>query len=451
MMQDIPPFRDLGMFAGVGVLYAFFASLYTMPAILSVIPFKKRESKKEEIKEYESKGYEGLTTFIFKYKTPLFWSANVLAILGIFFSLQIKIDNNPVKYFAEDTDFYQATSYIDKNIIGVNAVEFQFDSGEDNGVYSPKYLKNLERFQNYIAEHSEFAVTYVSSMVDIIKRINKTMHGDDLSYYRIPDENELTAEGDTINAKRLIAQYLLLYQMSLPQGMSLTNQIDIRNRTSRVTAFAQSISSSELLNNAVTMNAWIKTNIPEANAIALGVPVMFGQLMMTSIPSILMSLFVSLVLITIVLMITFKSVKIGLYSMIPNVLPIIITFGFIGALGIEVNMSVAIVGMITLGIAVDDTVHYITKYLRGLSEGHDQFGAIQYAFRQVAAPLIFTSVILVAGFGSLTQSDFVLNSDMALYSVIVIILALFADFILLPAIILKLDSPKAKEVASITK
>ena len=112
-----------------------------------------------------------------------------------------------------------------------------------------------------------------------MKRINQTLHGNDPAYYRIPAENEVTAEGDTIDAKKLIAQYLLLYQMSLPQGMEMTNQIDIRNRTTRVTAYVRSISSFELLANTDRIEQWARENIPSVNAITLGVPMMFSRLM----------------------------------------------------------------------------------------------------------------------------------------------------------------------------
>lgn len=441
--QDIPPFKDLGIFAGTGTMYAFFASLFTLPAIMSVLPFKKREVDLKQIQEKEESGYERLTAFVIKYQKPIRLTALVTGVFAIYFMTQIKIDNTAVKYFSPKTEFRQATNYIDQNIIGVNPIEYRFDSGEDNGIYDPQYLKNLEKFQNYIKDHPEYKMTYVSSIVDIVKRLNKTMHGNDPAYYKIPEGNEVTADGDSIDAKKLIAQYMLLYQMSLPHGMELTNQIDIQNRTTRVTAFAQSYSSFEMLDHINTIEAWIQENMPEMNAVAVGVPVMFGQLFVIAIPGMLKSIGISFLFITIVLCLTFKSVRVGLFSMIPNMWPIAFVFGIIGLFQIPVNMSVAVVGMITLGIAVDDSVHFLTKYLHAIHDGKDKTNAILYAFRQVGAPLVFTSLILVCGFGSLTQSEFALNSDMALYCSIVIAFALFADFILLPAIMLKYDREKA--------
>lgn len=439
MLQDIPPFQHLGLFAGMGTVYAFFASIYTLPAFLSILPFKKREVNQEAVLEHESKGYERLANFVVRFQNPIRLTALAASVVGLYFIFQIKIDNNSIKYFAEDTEFRQATEYIDQNIIGVNPIEFAFDSGEENGIYSPDYLRKLEEFQEYISSHPEYEITYVSSIVDIVKRINKTMNGDDPAYYRIPEDGELGVDGQPINAKKLIAQYMLLYQMSLPQGMELTSQIDLKNQVTRVTAFVRSISSFKLLNDRKTVKKWIKENIPSVNAVGVGVPIMFGKLMALGIPGMLKSLGVSLVFITIVLMVTFRSIRIGLFSMIPNIWPMVIVFGMIGLLQTPVNMSVAVVGMITLGIVVDDTVHFLTKYLRGRHDGKNQEESILYAFRQVAAPLIYTSLILLAGFGSLIRSEFVLNSDLGLYCTMIIALALLADFILLPAVILKFD------------
>ena len=157
----------------------------------------------------------------------------------------------------------------------------------------------------------------------------------------------------------------------------------------------------------------------------------------------LKSIAISFFFITLVLSITFKSIRVGLFSMIPNIWPILFVFGMIGLVQVPVNMSVAVVGMITLGIAVDDTIHFLTKYLKGRHDGLTQTEAILYSFRQVGAALIYTSVILIFGFAALTFSDFALNSDMAMYCSIVIALALFADFILLPATILKFEKVSA--------
>ena len=449
LLIDMPPFQDLGLFAGTGALYAFYSSAFTLTAVLSLLKFKKREVNKDLFDKVENKGYEKFVDFIDKHQKVIRIFTLVSAILSIYLIFQINVDNNPIHYFDEESEFRKATEYIDQNIIGVNLVEFNFDSGEDNGIYAPSFMKKLEDFQKYIEAHPEYDITYVSALPDIVKRINKTMNGDKEEFYSIPEKQHQLQSGEIVDGKKLIAQYMLLYQMSLPQGMDLTNQIDIKNRYARVIAFMRSGSSWKQVENVQKIETWINEKMPETGAKAVGVPIMFGYLMKMAIPSVLQSLIISFFFITLSIMLTFKSFRIGLYSMIPNMWPMVVIFGFLGLLQTEVNLSVAIVGMITLGIVVDDSIHFLSKYFTGRRLGYNQHESVLYALRQVGQALIYTSLILVAGFGAMIMSDFAVNSDMAKYCTSIIALALFADFVLLPAVLFKYD--KRSHVKEVNK
>lgn len=444
LTQSLPPFQDLGLFAGTGTLYAFYASLFTMPALLLVLPIKTHVgiNKLEEkgTQEKTSKLIVSLESWISRNQAMIRWSSMGVGVIAVFLITLIEMDSTALKFFKKTTEFRQATEYIDNNIIGTNPVEFNFDSGEKDGIYDPKFLQKVEKFVNHIeANPDKYYITYTSSIVDVIKRLNKTMNGDDEAYWKLPVKDSVVAEGDTISAKKLITQYMLLYTMSLPQGMDLNNQISLDNRYLRVTGFMTSESSKEQVKAGEDLNAWIQENMPEVQARAVGVPMMFGRLMTAAIPGMMFSLVVSLILITIVLGLTFRSVKVALFSMIPNVWPIVMIFGVVGLSGYVVNLSVAIVGMITLGIAVDDSVHFLVKYLMARRNGLDKDASINQTFHQVGGPLLFTSVILVAGFGVLMLSEFSLNSDLGMFCSAVIALALYADFIVLPAFLLKFD------------
>ncbi|MGL1936380.1 MAG: MMPL family transporter [Fibrobacterales bacterium] len=439
--QEIPPFQDLGLFAGTGTLYAFFASLFTMPALLAVLPIKakaktvEKAQKKDSVYSLLSK----LEPFTFKYQRAIRLSSLILTVVSVYFLTTIIIDSNSIKYFKEGTEFRAATEYIDENIIGTNPIEFSFDSGEENGVNGPEFLKKIEKFSDYIDSHPEYNITYVASIVDVVKRLNKTLHGNQDDFFSIPDKDSVLAPGDTLSARRLIAQYLMLYSLSLPQGMDLNNQRSIDERFARVTAFQTSIPSSEQIAVADSLNAWLEREMPEVRASAIGVPVMFGNLMNKAIPGMLKSLMISLILITLTLALTFRSWKIALFSMVPNVWPLVVLFGVVGMSGYVVDLSVAIVGMITLGIAVDDTVHFLVKYIDAKYAGKNTHEAISWTFQNVGRPLFFTSIILIVGFGVLVISQFSINSNMGMLCSAVITLALFADFILLPAMLFKYD------------
>ncbi len=444
--QDIPPFQDLGLFAGTGTLYAFFASLFTMPAILAVLPIKVKAKTVEKAQKHDSvyKVLSKLEPLTFKYQRLIRMSSLLLTIVCVYFLTTIVIDSTSIKYFKEGTEFRSATEYIDQNIIGTNPIEFSFDSGEENGVNDPEFLLKIEKFAQHIADHPEYSITYVSSITDVVKRLNKTMHGDDDAFYFIPSVDSILAPGDTLSARKLIAQYLMLYSLSLPQGMDLNNQRSIDERFARVTAFQTSISSTEQVAVADSLNAWLLREMPEVKATSIGVPVMFGHLMNKAIPGMLISLAISLFLITLTMAVTFRSIRIALFSMVPNIWPLVILFGIVGMTGYVVDLSVAVVGMITLGIAVDDTVHFLVKYIDAKYAGKDTHEAISWTFQNVGRPLFFTSIILIVGFGVLVISQFSINSNMGMLCSAVIAFALVADFVLLPAMLHKYDIKSGK-------
>jgi predicted RND superfamily exporter protein len=171
-------------------------------------------------------------------------------------------------------------------------------------------------------------------------------------------------------------------------------------------------------------------------------------MMNMAMPGIIGGTGTSIFLITLLLILTFRSIKAGLLSLIPNIWPIVMLYGLVGLSGYMVNLSVAVVGMITLGIAVDDTVHFMLHYLDGLKEGKTRKQAIIQSFQECGVAIIFTSVILIAGFMMLTFSDFAINRDLGMFCSLVWALALLAEFTILPAVILSFGKDPVPEGAT---
>jgi predicted RND superfamily exporter protein len=384
-----------------------------------------------------------------RWKHAIVWTSMALTLGSFYFITRIEVDSHAVKYFGPETEFRQATEYIDNNIIGTNPFEFGFDAGEPGGVYDPAFLKKVERFQEHLLSRPEYKFTHVSSIVDVVKRLNQTLHGGDKAFYAIPDRDSVTAEGDTLKARNLIAQYILLYTLSLPQGMELTNQVNIDNSMARVTGFQRSMTSSMQGGFADEINAWLEKEMPEVHARTLGVPVMFANMMNMAMPGMIGGTGTSLLLITLLLILTFRSIKAGLLSLIPNIWPIVVMYGLVGLSGYMVNLSVAVVGMITLGIAVDDTVHFMLHYLDGIKSGLTRKQALVLSFQECGVAILFTSVILIAGFMMLTLSDFAINRDLGMFCSLVWALALLAEFTMLPAVILVLDRDRKADAAAV--
>ena len=434
---DIPPFNDLGYFAGMGTIYAFGASVLTVPALLAVLPIRvKVRGQQFEGVPFNPASYDWLLIPVARFKKQIAIAAVVVAVLAIVFTFQIRIDDSTIEYFSKNSEFRKSTEALDKDLIGVNVLEFNFDAGKPQGINSPEYLKKIERFQEYLQSHPEYQISLSTGITDVIKRIHMTMNGDQKAYYRLPDHDSVRGPGDTVFANNLVAQYLLLYNMSLPQGVDLNNQVNLDNSQSRVTAFMRSKSSWQLLENVDSINVWLTREMPEVHARAMGVPVMFGHLSKLAIPGTIISLASSLVFIFLCMVFVFRSVKIGLWSMIPNVIPILVVFGGTGMLHIAMNLSIAVVGEITLGIIVDDTIHYITKYQNYFKKLKDPFQALRYSFADGGDALVSNTIILVMGFSSLMFSDFMPTRILGILAVLIIALGLVTEFLLMPVCIL---------------
>ena len=340
-----------------------------------------------------------------------------------------------VHYFDETIDFRVDSDFTTDNLTGIYNIEYSLDSGEPGGISNPEYLKDVEAFANWFRQQPE--ILHVNTYTDISKRLNKNMHGDDPAMYKIPQERNLSA------------QYLLLYEMSLPYGLDLNNQINVDKSAIRLTTTLKTLSSNELISIEERAEAWLINNAPNIKSgHGTGTSLMFAHIGKRNIISMLYGTTLALILISLVLIIALRSFKIGLVSLIPNLVPAAMGFGLWGYLVGEIGLSLSVVSTMTLGIVVDDTVHFLSKYLRARREKLlNPEDAVRYAFVTVGRALLITSVVLVAGFLILATSAFQLNSAMGLLTAIVIILALLADFLFLPPLLIKMEERfNAKEL-----
>ena len=274
-------------------------------------------------------------------------------------------------------------------------------------------------------------VIHVNTITDTFKRLNKNMHGDDPAFYRLPETREEAA------------QYLLLYEMSLPFGLDLNDQIDIDKSATRLTVTFENLHTEEVLAFEQKIAGWLQSNMPEMKFGVASATLMFAHIGSRNVPSMLLGTTLALILISFILILALRSTKLGVVSLLPNLLPAGMAFGIWGLMVGQVGLSLSVVTGMTLGIVVDDTVHFLSKYLRARREkGFDAEEAVRYAFNTVGVALWITTLVLVAGFVVLAQSHFALNAHMGMMTAITIAIALIMDFLFLPALLINLEEKK---------
>ncbi len=428
--SDVPPFRHLGNFVAFGVVAAFFLSITFMPALLSLLP--ARVGRSGVVRDAIM---SALAEFVIRRRVGVLGGFTVVVVLLAAAVPRNELNDIFVNYFDRSIEFRRAADFTVDHLTGLYAIEYSLESGQPGGISEPAFLADVDAFANWYRTQPE--VIHVDVITDIFKRLNRNMHADRDEFYRLPESRELAA------------QYLLLYEMSLPYGLDLNNQLSVDKSSTRMIVTTQTISSNHLLSLNSRAADWLGKHAPHiAKAEGSGTSLMFANIGKRNIKSMLLGTTGALISISLVLLVALRSFRIGLISLVPNLVPGIMGFGIWGMLVGEVGLSLSIVTSMTLGIVVDDTVHFLSKYLRARRElGHDAAQAVRYAFNTVGRAMLITSVVLVAGFMVLSQSSFELNSGMGLLTAIVIALALLADYFLLPTLLMTFKGKEYVQVA----
>lgn len=428
--SESPPFRDLGNVVAIGVFAAWLFSIALLPAMVMLLPFNIKASKVKA-----GDGNDIIANFVIKRRVPIFIVSSILIVVSTSFLFDNRLNDVWAEYFDERTEVRIHSDFVRENLTTNNTISFSLKSGEEGGISDPEFLRLAEGFARWLESQSE--VIHVATYTDIMKRLNKTMHGDDPDWYRLPNNRELAA------------QYLLLYEFSLPFGLDTNNLLDSAKSSTRITATVGDSSTDNILSLQQRSQDWLKQNAPPAMFHpGTSSDIMFAHMGYSNIRSMLEGSALALLIISLILGFALRSLKFGLISLIPNLIPAAVGFGVWGLLVGQIGLGLSAVAGMTLGIVVDYTVHFLSKYLRAKREQNlSEPDAIRYAFRTVGTALFVTTLILTANFGVLALSDFRLSADMGLLTAGTIIVALLVDFFFLPPLLMFV-SRKPKEVVS---
>ncbi|HCH3680246.1 TPA: MMPL family transporter [Vibrio parahaemolyticus] len=420
-MSDSPVLRDFGNLSALGVMVACFLSVTLLPALLKLLPIHVKMEMSQDQKHFMDR----LGDFVVSQRRALLpLSVAVIVVCASLIPLN-KVNDESVEYFGQRNEFRQAADFMEERISGMTNISIAIKTNESQGIAAPDFLNTIGEFSSWLRDQPE--TDHVATLADVYKRLNKNMHGDDEAYYSLPQGRELAA------------QYLLLYEMSLPYGLDLNNQINVDKSSIKMVLTVANLGSVELVDLENRIYQWFAEHAPQYQVVASSPSLMFAHIGETNMASMLSTLPITLVLISALLIFALRSVRLGLISLMPNIAPAVIGFGLWALISGEINLGLSVVVTLTLGIVVDDAVHFLSKYQRARREGQTAEQAVRYAFHTVGRALWITTVVLVAGFSVLAMSSFRLNADMGQLSAIVIFIALVVDFLFLPTLLMLFD------------
>lgn len=426
--SNIKSLAHLGTMAGVGVLLAWVVTYFFLGAVLYIIPLKVKP-REEAVRERYTQRATNYTRILQANRTAVLITFSVVAVISVVLAVQANVNSDPYKYFVEGYPARVADEFITKQVGGGRAVEFVIRTGEDDGIKQPEFLKKLDTFQRWIEEKP--FVQRTLSIVDIFKATNRSLNGDDQAFYTVPE------------SQAAAAQLLLVYAMGLPAGQDLEDRITENNDALRMTVL-WSVTDSQTWNDEVR-ELGAKAKEMGFDFTITGKGNLYQLMNPYLVSSFIESISIALLLISLLLIIVFRSVKMGLIALIPNCIPLLMGGALFYILDLALDAGSVLVLSVCLGIAVDDTIHILTNYFRLRKQGEHAEQAVVKVLTHTTPALVATTVILVFGFGTLAFGDFVPNVYFGALTALILSMALFTDVTFLPALLLRIKLPGSEQ------
>jgi hydrophobe/amphiphile efflux-3 (HAE3) family protein len=442
---ELAPIADLGIFAGVGVLLAFIYTLILLPALLALIPIRPRRKKPQEANLSADKSQDqsildrilqAIAGFACRYPWPILGATALVVVVALFFVVQIRFSHHPLSWFPPDNRVRLDTEAIDHHLRGSLSMEVVIDSGRENGLYDPDLLNRLEAANREMeaTTDGDLFVGKAWSVTTILKEIHQALNENREAFYAIPED------------KGLIAQEFLLFENS--GSDDLEDVVDTPFSKARLTLkvpFLDAVGYAGLLERA---GAYFNAHFPDAQVSFSGMMYLLCTTITKAIHTLARSYLTALVVITLLMILLIGKVKIGLLSMIPNLTPILMMLGLIGATPLVLDLFTMMVASIAIGLAVDDTIHFMHNFRRYFEESGDPVRAVHETLHTTGRAMLVTTVVLAIGFFIYSFATMANIVNFGLLTSFTVVMALLADYLIAPALMVVVHRQAAPAAAA---
>lgn len=414
--HESPTYRELGNLVVFGIGVAWFLVYALLPALVMVLPIKAGKPQ-NGAKQFMT----AWANWVIKFPKQILAVMAIVSITIIAVGMPRNELNEMFTTYLDDTfEFKRSNTKLNEELGGIHRLLYTLDSGKENGIYEPAYLQRLDAFATWYRQQD--GVSNVYTYTDVMKRLNRAMHNNDPQAYTLPDSVELAA------------QYALVHEMSLSEGQELTNMVSMDKRKTMLTVIVSETDSKALLALNKSAEDWLAKNAThDMKTKGVGLDLIFSNMAMTNIPSMVYGTFLCIVIVSLMLGVALKSWRLGTISLFVNSLPVAIALGLWGFINGRIDIGVAAVGTLSFGIVVDDTIHFMTHYQKFKQAGMATVDAIREIFVSSGLAMITTTVALIGGFGILAFSHYSANANMGFLTAVCMFLAIIFDLCALPA------------------
>lgn len=418
--SDVVPLTHMGYMAAIGTLLAWVMTMLILVPLLSLLPIKVKQKADKVGIDQPATWAVNYVSWVGRNGLAIIITFSLLTVGAVYLATKNEVNSDPLKYFAKDVPVRVADEFAEQHLGGQQSLEIVINSGSPEGIKDPEFLRKAGEFQTWLD-----AQPYVSktiSLLNILKDTNRALNGGTQDQYKLPESREWAA------------QELFVYTMSMPQGMDLNNRMTIDNGAIRLTALST-------LHDSNTVLAEIDRIEKKAKEIGVDAQVTGKTLLGHSVNPLVVNSFISSIaiaffIIAVFLTLVFRSIKLGLLSMVPNIIPLFFGAAVMSLLNKPLDVGTVLVASTCLGIAVDDTIHFMTDYYKKMKAGYESELALAQVFTHTGPGMLIITLVLVTGFGSFVLGSFTPNINFGILTAIILSMAMVVEVLLVPAALL---------------
>lgn len=418
---DVVPMQRFGLYTAAGVFIAFIVTIFVLPTILPW--FRESNSNKDaQNLVHNVLGNWLRRSFLWTnlhYKKIILVSASITVVF-IVGALQLRVNGKIFDDVGDDTQVMQDSNFFNEKLVPQFPLEFVIETNEPGAALSAELLREIEAFEEYLNTFPEIHKTV--SLTTLIKEVHAIMDPESAGIDPLPDNDQL------------IAQYMLLLEITDPDAAS--RLVDFDYTKIRLTSNIEDAGSYRVNEMRAEINNWLQQRFPNETIYVSGTSVLVSDLTGNIVSSLQNSIILAFILIGLIMAWLFKDWKLTFISLIPNLVPLVITAGVMGYLGVDIKPSTAVIFTIAFGIAVDDSIHYLARLRVEIGRTSNLREALAITTEKTGRAIILTSIILAVGFGTLATSAFTSTMLMGTLTCLTIATALLSDLFLLPALLL---------------
>lgn len=431
LASDMVPTQTIGIFGAIGVVMALIYTLALMPSLLAILPIKRKMHQGREKTNFLLSKIDLLISscgrFGVVHAKPVVVGTCLLSIITIAGLAQVRFDHDPVSWYPKESEFRQGFEKQDANMDGSINAQILLRFGNENSLYEPNVLRAIEEIEEVVIKHSykETHANEVISILNVVKETHQSLNQNDPSYFRIPDDREA------------IAQELLLFENSGSEDIhDFSNTEFSTARLDLVAPWSNVLNYRDYLRELrekieITLN---KYQLEDVEIIFTGLVAIFGDTVYAMLEGTVTSYVIAFGFVAFLMILLMGNIKHGLLAFSPNVTPILLTLGLMGWAGVPLNVFTSLLGCIVIGISVDDTIHFMHHFRRYAQETDDVTEVVKKTLDTCGRAITFTSVVLVGGFIVHVIGMLSINRQFGILLSFAIIVALFANLILAPAL-----------------